>query len=1194
MHTSFTGNTRKPRQVNLSGRKGNPWASLPGTGSPSQPPAGSHNAVAQAQADRARRALDRDRLNAARKVQRLWRGHSSRLQQKQKWRDEWDQNERARLQQTDQILYDDTPSDAPAVSYHDEDGLQHQMRLILSFLDTHESMDRRRLCYFGKSLIASWKMTEGTEHALIWNRYFTKLSRLTVRAISTSATSPQRLMLLQLGIQILEKPVQLDFDSQFRCLRTCFHADSSPHVRSQLSDYVQALLLRKDHAAYDGFMKHHLASLPIERYPHMVPYIAITKNQVLFCASVKRVVPSLSGDELLWVLANTIYIWRSLSAQAKAIDWISAISDALTRCANEVAARVDVVDQPMKGTSTEQNAAPLNDFLRDHIGTLAGQDSVQEVMRTFRSTSTTVAEVAKPLANYAVAVLRAFPSRATNIRMWLYQNSPSSATGSGATSTIQYLWKASQSTSVFQLIRKDQRDVISVLTEAKPPSNQFAYQPPSREEVSTWQEEWRIVLLFLELYTFILKLMDDEEFFALDEDDIMRSSLSYQFRQGALPLQDVAILGNFLKNLSFSLYWNAVDLAEYNEVEDTASISILFGQSPGVPSTNASKPAPKTLAGNDVSQSYMKGLATGLMRMLYERDSRRKFLPESYWLMTKHFDMQGFIPAVVAEEERRHAAVEDGDDDDDNDELDFWDEDKDESDMHVPTLGSLFNIRAPHTPRSQTSRQAEQLAKQRELARKRRQLQSLNPRLELLRNLPFFIPFDTRVQIFRRFVYRDQERRRNGYVEPDDWRMSVAATQARDLNGRHRGMDMIGRHHADIHRGSVFEDAFDSFYGLGEELKEPIQISFIDQFGQPEAGIDGGGVTKEFLMSVTSEALDPRSEMPLFEENEQRYLYPKPTTLQQAKYILVQDGNRPGTEGYNVAMRGIMQRYEFLGRIVGKCMYEGILIDVNFAGFFLLKWALTGGTTSATTESSFRASINDLRDFDDPLYQGLLKLKNYPGDVEADFGLNFTVSDMFDVDGRTVSLTTDLIPGGSHELVTNRNRLKYIDRIVRYRLQEQPRLITNAFLKGLGQIISPMWLAMFNQKELQKLVGGDNQELDIADLRRHTQYGGLYVIGDDGLEHPTIAMFWKVLKEMDDEDRRKVLKFVTSTPRAPLLGFSHLNPKFSIRDSSEDVTRLPSTSTCVNLLKLPRYSDERTMREKLLYAVNSGAGFDLS
>jgi ubiquitin-protein ligase E3 C len=84
------------------------------------------------------------------------------------------------------------------------------------------------------------------------------------------------------------------------------------------------------------------------------------------------------------------------------------------------------------------------------------------------------------------------------------------------------------------------------------------------------------------------------------------------------------------------------------------------------------------------------------------------------------------------------------------------------------------------------------------------------------------------------------------------------------------------------------------------------------------------------------------------------------------------------------------------------------------------------------------------------------------------------------------------------------------------------------------------------------------------------------------------------MKELDNSDRRKVLKYVTSTPRAPLLGFSALNPRFSIRDAGSDEERLPSTSTCVNLLKLPKYTTASVLRSKLLYAVNSGAGFDLS
>jgi len=192
------------------------------------------------------------------------------------------------------------------------------------------------------------------------------------------------------------------------------------------------------------------------------------------------------------------------------------------------------------------------------------------------------------------------------------------------------------------------------------------------------------------------------------------------------------------------------------------------------------------------------------------------------------------------------------------------------------------------------------------------------------------------------------------------------------------------------------------------------------------------------------------------------------------------------------------------------------------------------------------------------------------------------------------SITRNLKPNGASLPVTNANRLVYVSYVARHRLQTQPFLQTSAFLRGLSTIIQPAWLSMFNQSELQTLVGGAPAAIDVTDLRRNTQYGGVYVIGDDGLEHPSVAMFWQVMEELPDEDRRKVLKFVTSTPRAPLLGFGSLTPRFSIRDAGADETRLPSTSTCVNLLKLPRYSAKGVCKGKLLQAVNSGAGFDLS
>ena len=104
---------------------------------------------------------------------------------------------------------------------------------------------------------------------------------------------------------------------------------------------------------------------------------------------------------------------------------------------------------------------------------------------------------------------------------------------------------------------------------------------------------------------------------------------------------------------------------------------------------------------------------------------------------------------------------------------------------------------------------------------------------------------------------------------------------------------------------------------------------------------------------------------------------------------------------------------------------------------------------------------------------------------------------------------------------------------------------------------------MFNQQEVQILIGGVNAPIDLDDLRRHTNYGGLY---DD--DHPVIQAFWKVVNTFDQEQRRQLLRFATSCSRPPLLGFKELVPNFSIRDAGTDAARLPTRSTCVNLLKV--------------------------
>lgn len=1237
MNQSFTGSSRKLRQVNLSGRNAsNPWAALSGAKS-----SGSQDPVAQAQADRAKRQQEREKLTASKKIQKLWRGHSSRRRQKTLWRDLWDEVEQKRLGlQPSHSASDNSWLRGDPLPYQEPGQLANQIRLFLALQEFRGQRprfqdDTARLVYLGQGIRHTLPPASQSNLDADTASLLSRLGLLTARHLR-SVTLPNNetaadsygtslLSILVLLCQLVPQNMALHARRYFEAIQPITHSQYGLFWREQLQDTITALLTSSPSsapAAYTAFTITILSQNSFAACKGVLRNLAAVISIDALAKAIanqdfrmeKEASSNLSPDQLLWQLAHFVHMHDTqkldLDAQNSYIEGLSAL---VGQCAQEIAQRLDLVDSPMYG-SDASTPKPLPPFVREIISTIPQEKNVRGMLAVMGKTSSLPLrgsqqdfDAAKRLANYSLALLSAFPSKAQNIRMLLHQGT-FSFIGGADVSIIQYFWTITRQTNIFQQISANHRMVLSLLREAAPPSSQIGQAPPTKAEIAKWRDEWKITILFFELYGFILKLMDDSEFFSLGKSQTFGTNApatSLIGRKGALPLTDVASMLTFLKNFAFSLYWYAADLVEASEVEEATDISALFGKS-----THVVPQQPKStvkqlenLTGNGLSQAYLKGLVTGLLRQLHEIDSRQAFAQPSDWLMTEQVNMTGFISAVVNEEEKRHELVDEdeqdgqeGDDVPDN----LGDlNDSFNSNRTSTLLSNVFGIRQPHVPRSRDSRQTEFLERWAMKARRKRQIESLAPRLEILRNLPFFIPFETRVQIFREFIYRDQVRRRGGAVEPESWRLTVGmTTQGRGPDGQPLGADILSRHHAEIRRENTFEDAYYHFYQLGEGLKEPIQITFIDQFGAPEAGIDGGGVTKEFLMSVTKDALDPNLHHAMFKETPQKSLYPNPLLYDETVRYYARAGAAPKTDDFTSSLSIFLRRFQFLGRIIGKCLYEGILIDVSFAGFFLLKWALTGGSTVGSNESAYRPTINDLREYDEELYQGLLKLKNYPGDVEADFGLDFTVTDTLerleDKHKPTETITTELKPNGANIPVTNANRLEYINRVVHRKLIGQPKTVTDFFLSGLGQIIQPSWLAMFNQKELQKLVGGDSSELDIADLRNNTQYGGLYVVGDDGQEHPTVQLFWKALQEMSDDDRRKVLKFVTSTPRAPLLGFGHLNPKFSIRDSSEDQARLPSTSTCVNLLKLPRYGDYKTMKEKLLYAVNSGAGFDLS
>lgn len=64
------------------------------------------------------------------------------------------------------------------------------------------------------------------------------------------------------------------------------------------------------------------------------------------------------------------------------------------------------------------------------------------------------------------------------------------------------------------------------------------------------------------------------------------------------------------------------------------------------------------------------------------------------------------------------------------------------------------------------------------------------------------------------------------------------------------------------------------------------------------------------------------------------------------------------------------------------------------------------------------------------------------------------------------------------------------------------------------------------------VISGAKKAFDVDDLKSHTQYSGA------SLFDSTISDFWKIFRELTEEEKVLFLRFVTSCSRPPLLGFS--------------------------------------------------------
>ncbi|XP_022103880.1 ubiquitin-protein ligase E3B-like [Acanthaster planci] len=428
----------------------------------------------------------------------------------------------------------------------------------------------------------------------------------------------------------------------------------------------------------------------------------------------------------------------------------------------------------------------------------------------------------------------------------------------------------------------------------------------------------------------------------------------------------------------------------------------------------------------------------------------------------------------------------------------------------------------------------------------------------ILQKMPHVIPHRERVMLFRKRVA--EEKKALGFTE----------------TASHSPHSTL----ITVHRTRLVEDGYQLLAGLpAQTLKGLIRVRFVNMQGLDEAGIDQDGVFKEFLEEIIKTVFNPT--LNLFKTTSDQHLYPSPTSYINENHL------------------GL---FEFVGKMLAKAVYEGIVVEVPFASFFLSQML-------EQQHNQLYSPIDELPSMDAELYKNLTYVKHYEGDI-SDLDLVFSYDE--DVMGKIH--THELVAGGKAVAVTNENKISYIHLMAHHRLYRQILDQTKAFKRGFRSIINPEWLSWFSGPELQRLISGDNAEIDLSDLRKHTQYyGGFHN------SHRVINWLFDVLaNEFTAQERAQFLKFVTSCSKPPLLGFAHLEPPFSIRcvEVSDDqdtgdtvgsvlrgflriqkrdpVGRLPTSSTCFNLLKLPNYQKKATLKEKLRYAITSNTGFELS
>lgn len=162
--------------------------------------------------------------------------------------------------------------------------------------------------------------------------------------------------------------------------------------------------------------------------------------------------------------------------------------------------------------------------------------------------------------------------------------------------------------------------------------------------------------------------------------------------------------------------------------------------------------------------------------------------------------------------------------------------------------------------------------------------------------------------------------------------------------------------------------------------------------------------------------------------------------------------------------------FRFVGRLIGKAIYENQLLDCYFTRSFYKH--MLGKPVRYT----------DMEAEDNEFMRGLVYLLEHN---VADVGTEMYFS--LEIQEFGITKICDLKPDGRNIIVTEENKKEYVRLICQEKMTGSIKQQLKSFLGGFYEIVPKRLISIFNEHELELLISG-LPDIDIDDLQANTEY----------------------------------------------------------------------------------------------------------